>query len=127
MECYYHPGRPAVGLCKACEKGLCRDCFIEIENGGACKNKCEEKVSEIYKMMEFNKRYPRAICFEIEKIKNKQYYAFFTAVILIVLGIVNIVKGNSIALPLIIVGIMSCYYGLALKKQATKANEIWFS
>jgi len=26
MNCYLHPGAPAVGMCAACQRGVCRDC-----------------------------------------------------------------------------------------------------
>ena len=41
MECFYHAGTPAVGSCRACLKGLCRRCAIELEGGLACPDRCE--------------------------------------------------------------------------------------
>ena len=44
MVCFYHPDKPAVGICKHCQRGLCADCAIEIEDVLACKNRHEDEV-----------------------------------------------------------------------------------
>ena len=41
MECFYHAGVPAVGSCRACLKGLCRPCAVELEAALACPTGCE--------------------------------------------------------------------------------------
>jgi hypothetical protein len=46
MECFYHPATPAVGLCKHCQKGLCRACAVDIDGDGlACRNRHEQDVT----------------------------------------------------------------------------------
>ena len=47
MECFYHEGRPAVGSCRACFKGLCRSCAAELEGGLACTGRCEAMVRAV--------------------------------------------------------------------------------
>ena len=37
MNCFNHPGVPAVGICKVCQKGLCIECAVDLEHGIACK------------------------------------------------------------------------------------------
>jgi hypothetical protein len=37
MKCFYHHTVDAIAKCKNCNKGLCNDCLIELENGIACK------------------------------------------------------------------------------------------
>ncbi|SRR5258706_16043294 len=44
MECFYHEGAAAVGSCRACLKGLCRRCAVELEGGLACPDRCEPQV-----------------------------------------------------------------------------------
>ena len=44
MVCFYHPDKPAVGICKHCQRGLCVDCAIEIDDVLACKDRHEEQV-----------------------------------------------------------------------------------
>ena len=41
MECFYHAGVSAVGSCRACLKGLCRECAIELQAALACPSGCE--------------------------------------------------------------------------------------
>ena len=41
MECFYHEGTPAVGSCRACFKGLCRRCAVQLEGALACPDRCE--------------------------------------------------------------------------------------
>jgi len=47
MKCYNHTNIDAVGICKNCNKGLCKDCLTEVENGIACTSSC---VDEVYKV-----------------------------------------------------------------------------
>ena len=47
MECFYHAGAPAVGSCRACLKGLCRRCAVELEAGLACPERCEPLVRAV--------------------------------------------------------------------------------
>ncbi len=42
MNCFNHPGVPAVGICKACQKGLCMECAVDLKHGIACKNHQED-------------------------------------------------------------------------------------
>lgn len=42
MECFAHEGRPAVGTCRSCFKGVCRSCAVDLGRGLACAGRCEE-------------------------------------------------------------------------------------
>lgn len=44
MKCFNHSDVSAIGICKACGKGLCRDCLTDLGHGLACKNVHEERV-----------------------------------------------------------------------------------
>ena len=44
MVCYYHPERPAHGICKHCGRGLCAECSALVEDVLACKDRHEEQV-----------------------------------------------------------------------------------
>jgi hypothetical protein len=43
MKCFDHQDRDAVGICKSCNKGLCRQCAADLGNGLACLNRCEDR------------------------------------------------------------------------------------
>jgi len=47
MKCYNHRETDAIGICKNCNKGLCKDCVTEIENGLACTATCIDEVEQI--------------------------------------------------------------------------------
>lgn len=47
MVCFYHPGKPAVGICKHCQRGLCEDCAAIVGDLLACKNRHEENVRSL--------------------------------------------------------------------------------
>jgi hypothetical protein len=38
VKCFHHPSDDAVGLCKACGKGVCRACAVDLGEGLACAN-----------------------------------------------------------------------------------------
>lgn len=55
MNCYNHPDRLAVGICKNCQKGLCRECAVDVGNGLACKDACEDEVRAINETLQRGK------------------------------------------------------------------------
>src|SRR5512134_110435 len=54
MICFYHPDKPAVGLCKHCQRGLCSDCATLVDDSLACKNRHEEQVRALDEMTRQN-------------------------------------------------------------------------
>jgi hypothetical protein len=56
MRCFYHPDTEAVGLCKHCSRGICRDCTAQREGGLACQGKHEEMVDLISQLVGRNVR-----------------------------------------------------------------------
>lgn len=47
MNCFYHPDRPAVGICKHCQRGVCTECAAVVDDVLACKDRHETKVHEL--------------------------------------------------------------------------------
>jgi len=54
MNCYYHPDRPSVGLCKYCQRGLCLECGANAGDSLACKGLHEEQVRALEALMQKN-------------------------------------------------------------------------
>ena len=54
MRCFYHEDREAVGSCKSCGKGLCRECAVDLTKGLACRGRCEEDVSSVIALIDRN-------------------------------------------------------------------------
>jgi hypothetical protein len=44
VKCYNHHEKEAVAICKNCQKALCDGCAVDVGNGIACRNSCEERV-----------------------------------------------------------------------------------
>lgn len=49
MQCFYHSSTPAIGICKACLRGVCKDCAAELDGGLACRGKCEQEATNLIK------------------------------------------------------------------------------
>jgi hypothetical protein len=56
MKCYNHPENDAIGICKNCNKGLCKECLTEVENGIACTSTCIDEVKLINSLINRNKQ-----------------------------------------------------------------------
>jgi hypothetical protein len=54
LVCYYHPDRPAVGLCKYCQRGLCTDCAAPAGDALGCKGLHEEQVRAMEALLQRN-------------------------------------------------------------------------
>ena len=52
MLCFNHTSSQAIGMCKACQKGLCSECAVETSAGIACPGDCETRVVEVEEMNE---------------------------------------------------------------------------
>ena len=55
MHCFYHDPVEAVAICKNCNRGVCRECAVELVNGIACKNRCEAEVEAVNQIIERSK------------------------------------------------------------------------
>jgi hypothetical protein len=55
MKCFNHDAADAVAICKNCNKALCRACAVDVGNGIACLNSCEQEVKSINEQFERNK------------------------------------------------------------------------
>jgi len=47
MNCYYHPEKPAIGLCKYCQRGLCSECTAIVDDVLACTHRHEDEVRQL--------------------------------------------------------------------------------
>jgi len=56
MECFTHRGAPAVGTCRACLRGVCRECAAELRLGLACRGRCEGDVRALAAALEQSMR-----------------------------------------------------------------------
>jgi hypothetical protein len=45
MRCFNHVDREAIGFCKACCKGLCPECAVDLGFGLSCRGEHEKRVA----------------------------------------------------------------------------------
>jgi hypothetical protein len=55
MKCFNHDASEAVAICKNCGKALCRTCAVDVGNGIACLNSCEQEVRSVNELVQRNK------------------------------------------------------------------------
>ena len=55
MRCFYHQDVEAVAACKNCGRGLCAGCAVDVGNGLACPDRCEEEVRALNRVISRNK------------------------------------------------------------------------
>ena len=56
MKCFHHIHTDAVGLCKACSKGLCEACAVDVGGGLACRQGCSQAVKDLNNLIARNLR-----------------------------------------------------------------------
>ena len=54
MECFYHEGIAAVASCKNCCRGMCRACAVDVDNGVACRDRCEKRARAVNSLVNRN-------------------------------------------------------------------------
>ena len=47
MKCFVHSGQDAVGTCRTCHRGLCRDCAVAEPDFIACHGACAEQARRL--------------------------------------------------------------------------------
>ncbi len=52
MECISHDGKPAIGICQFCGRGVCRACKIETSEIIACSEECARASNFLRKSIE---------------------------------------------------------------------------
>lgn len=45
MRCFVHQSVEAIGTCRACNKGLCASCVVDLGHSISCKGACEIKAN----------------------------------------------------------------------------------
>lgn len=60
MNCFTHQAAPAVGICRACGKGVCAACAADTGAGLACPGACEDRVLLLGRIVDSNAGMVRA-------------------------------------------------------------------
>ena len=86
MKCYYHNDIDAVAICKNCSKGLCKECAAELDDGIACKDRCEGQVEYINSLINRN---IKAISNRKRFLLRSFLFTFLSGLIFIIYGVYN--------------------------------------
>ena len=54
MKCFTHQANEAVGVCKACNKGICAECTEDLGHSLACKSTCVEQAHLVDSIIQKN-------------------------------------------------------------------------
>ncbi|MBN1817275.1 MAG: hypothetical protein JW828_07920 [Sedimentisphaerales bacterium] len=110
MNCFNHSNIPAVGICKSCGKGLCKDCLVEVPDGLACKQSCEERVRYINFLIDSNKQVLTATRFHA---KSATIFLFVFGGFVFLLGLIPyLIVGEKGTLFLAALGFVFLVLGL---------------
>lgn len=54
MNCFRHPDHPAVGTCRHCNRGLCHECAVTVDDVLACRGAHEQEVADLNRLTVWN-------------------------------------------------------------------------
>lgn len=117
MVCYYHPDRPAIGLCKHCFRGLCPDCAILIHDQLACRNRHEEPLLRV--ILATNKTVLQTERISSGYLRNAIFYGL-VGLVFAVLGALQYRFLGFQALVFMIIGVLLLYAAVANLLEALK-------
>ena len=122
MKCFYS-GADAVGLCKACGRGISLAHLTELPRGLACKERCEKKVEELVLTEDESiKIYSDGSVRKLSAGNSNRFFAFGIFYVLIGGYFVWESWGGQISLPMGI-GALIAAYGLYHLVQGWKARS----
>ena len=122
MNCFNHPELPALGICKSCGKGLCRDCITEVPDGLACKNRCEDRVLFINRIIDSNKQ---ALTAANNQVRSGAIFIMVTGLIFCAFGFLPyFLSGQKGTLFMGIVGIVFLLAGIFRLGSKAKYPEL---
>lgn len=103
MKCYNHNNVDAIGTCKACSKGLCKECHTDNGNSIVCTTTC---ITEVNKAKGLVERYKMAYQNLSEIDINKGYFIIFLGLIMVVINL-----NQSGYIPFLLFGLFYIFWG----------------
>lgn len=130
MKCFNHDGRDAVGTCKSCGKGVCRECAVDMGKGLACRDRCEKDVSNVISLIDQNIHFSpvgKTVMGNVRK--NTYVQASFLLAAGVVFFLTGLGTGRVAELPgllgmvFLIYGCYVLWRGLRLPRQGEDPNQ----
>jgi len=113
MNCFYHSEKAAVGICKSCGRGLCMDCAADIQNGLACKDRCEERAARINKIIDRN---PQMIAAANTQVLTQKIVLLLLGLVIMGLGVFVGFDRTIYGVPLILLGVVFLVRGILIAR-----------
>lgn len=109
MNCFHHPDRPAVGICKSCGRGLCPACAAAMPDGLACRGACEGRVRLLNRIVDSNERVLSAANAQV---KSSGLFILLMGVVFCLFGFLPLaLHGSTSTLFIGILGVCFALYG----------------
>jgi hypothetical protein len=122
MKCFYHDDSEAVGTCKSCGKGLCRECAVDLAKGLACKNRCEKDAQAVIDLIARN---IQMTPFSARLLESGTSARSGTVVLFFFLGVVFVIGGylrSQTVDFIVVVGLAFLGYGAFSLYEARKLS-----
>lgn len=120
MNCFHHPDRPAIGICKHCQRGLCSDCASLVDDSLACKNRHETQVHALNQMTERNLL---ASARTGANYRRSAWFYLLTGLLFAGFGLYQLRWMGLQAIFLLLIGAFLLYVGVANYLESRKFNK----
>jgi hypothetical protein len=122
MKCYYHQDRDAVALCKACNRGLCAKCAVDVFPGTACRSRCEDEVAAINLAVERSKTGYQKTATTYRSIG---WLTIIPGSVMCIFGLIAFLGGNkSGAAVLLLFGFFGVLYGMSMFRSGKRIEMV---
>jgi hypothetical protein len=106
MRCFNHIDRESLGICKACSKGLCAECAVDLGHGLSCRGDHEATVNGYHAMLARNIKM-------VNVAKNSaQGVPIFLSVVGVLMGIYGIFSPQGVSSFSFVLGCAFCVFGI---------------
>lgn len=115
MDCFNHRSTAAVGTCKACGKGICHECAVDLGHGLSCKGEHEATVQSYHDMLNRN---ARALAVAPRNIAIAPAFYVFLGAVFVIYGLTS---PQGIRGVTFVMGCGFLVFGVVVYTQARKA------
>lgn len=129
MDCAEHPGRAAIGICRACLRGVCQECAAPQRLGLACRGRCESDVHALAATLEQSMR---SVALSRSLLQQTPRLWLGLAAVALLVGVFVLGFGASLpafrliallGVPFLAIGVLLLSVGLRVRKASDRKPE----